>query len=234
MKKLLLFAVVILFAACSEEESSSSMVKKAISVAEQNVSLEESPSLGAIPALQLQYKEADKQVKVLLEEFAKKSEEEFKKGGSMEDAIRANMILDDLKKETKEELESIYKEKIMAEAGKLDGKALTVEFDKEQFTSISAVLHTAADSSINKPFNIVAELTLAKPLPYTDWSWSVEAMWEYLDADGKNITAGNKSIKDFKKYKAGDVVTVEIKPTTYLVGEKAMKFAKMSFRVGGY
>lgn len=231
MKKVLLFAAVILFAACGEDESSSSMVKKAISAAEKTVVVEESKNLGAVPSLQLQYREAEKQVKVLLEEFNKKAEEKFKKGGSMEDAIRAEMILKDLKKETKQELETIYKEKIMAESSKLEGKSVAVDFDKDQFASATAVLHVAADSSISKPYSIAAELKLAKPIAYTGWTWFVYANWECIGTEGEKLGNGSESIENFKELKADDIISFEIKPYSVPSGENGKKFDKIYFKI---
>ena len=230
MKKIFLFAAVILLAACGKEDSSSSMVKKAISAAEEAVPSVESKNLGTIPSLQLQYKEAEKQVKKLLEEFEEKAKEEFKNGGSMEDALRADVILKDLTKETSEELKKTYKEKIMAEVGRLDGKAMNVDFDEAQFASANAVLHASADSSITNPFIIAAELKLARPLDTKGWAWIVYVNCDYMDANGEKIGSIAENVEDFEKLKAGDKVNITLKPGYSLHGENGAKLEKLYFR----
>lgn len=235
MKKLFVFALtVILLAACGGGDTPDSLVKQAMREAEKTIPSEETPHLGTLPVLWAQRDEARTQVDKMISERKEKADEKFKKGGSMEDRIRNSMIIEDLEKESKAELERIFKEKITAEAIRLEGQSIPVDFDKSAFSDAKVTIQLSKDTSMNAPVIFNADLTLAAPLlsKKSWWSW-VRVEWESKDKGNETIESylsGSEGINNAEKYKEGDHFTFEIRPNVrYANIEKAKEFGKLYF-----
>ena len=204
-------------------KDAASQAEDIISEAEKSVPEEASPCLGSIPSLQMQYAEAQK---LLSEKMLQRTEEmkaKFKDGGSMEDAIRQSEIIADEKKAIRADVKRIYKERIMAEAKKLEGKSITCEADGKRFSKATARLVCSKDSSITSPLTFEAELTLNAPFRGPTGYCS----WQYRDASGKELSAGATPVKDWKAYKAGDILK-QSDPIS-VSKEKALSFSKIFF-----
>ena len=150
------------FASCGDKNPAS-QVDDIVGEAEKNVAEEESPCLGSIPSLQMQYSEAQKLLDEKMKQRAEEAEQKFKDGGSMEDVFREVKKLKDEKKALQHELERIYTERIMAEAKKLEGKSVECEVDGRRFSKAVVKLVCSKDSSTTSPLIVEAELTLKAP-----------------------------------------------------------------------
>lgn len=221
-----LFAAIVgtanLLTSC-KEDSSATITKDIIGKVEKKIPLEETPNLGIIPSLQLQYKEAKNILDSLMRLRSEEAKEKFKEGSSMEDAIRQAQILSDEKKAMKKELEKFFKERIMVEAKKLDGKVLDCKVDEGQYSEVKAKLVCAKDSSILSPFNIEVEATLKRPFR----SVVSYCEWQYQDAHGGKLQDGAMSSPEWIGLKAGDKLSM-----TFPIGvqyEKAMAFKRLYF-----
>ena len=206
-----------------------SQAQSIISEAEQKVPMKASPCLGDIPSLQLQFAEAKSIINEQMKQRKEEIKNKFKDGGSMEDALRAYENLNDEKKTLKQEVEKAFMQRIMAEAKKLDGKAITCEVDGKQYSTVAGKLLCAKDSSIVSPLNFEAELTLAAPYK----SFVPYCTWKYLGAGDKELSAGAMPLKDIssendpKALKAGDKFTVAF--YIPLVNDQGMQLEKVRF-----
>lgn len=172
-------------ASCGDKNPAS-QVDAIVGEAEKNVAEEESPCLGSIPSLQMQYSEAQKLLDEKMKQRAEEAEQKFKDGGSMEDVFREVKKIKDEKKTLQHELERIYTERIMAEAKKLEGKIIACETDGRRFSKAVAKLVCSKDSSTTSPLTIEVELTLKVP-----YSGPVGyCCWQYRDANGHELSAG--------------------------------------------
>lgn len=217
MKKLFVLALTaFLLAACGGGDTPDSLVKQAMREAEKTVPQEEFSHLGTLPVLWAKHDEAKKQLSAMISERKEKADEKFKKGGSMEDRIRSSMIIEDLEKASKTELERIFKERITAEATKLDGQSVPVDFDKGVFSDAKVTIHLSKDTSIYYPIVYDVDLTLAAPLRSKKswWSWTY-IEWESRDKNNEVLEYyifGSQHLDNIDDYKEGDHVTFEIRP----------------------
>lgn len=235
MKKLFVFALTaILLAACGGGDTPDSLVKQAMREAEKNVSQEEISHLGALPVLWAKHDEAKKLLSDMISERKEKADEKFKKGGSMEDRIRSSMIIEDLEKASKAELERIFKEQITAEAIRLEGQSVPADFDKGTFSDAKVTIHLSKDTSVYNPIVYDVDLTLAAPLRSKKSWWS----WTYIEWESRNenneileyYISGTQHLDNIDDYKEGDHVTFEIKPhVRHSDMEKPRAFEKLYF-----
>lgn len=212
-----------MFTACGDS-TPASQISTFIAEAEQSVPLEASPCLGNIPSLQLQYKEAGRLLEEKVEQRKQEAEEKFKSGGSMEDAIRQSEIISDERKAMEKELKQVFTERIMAEAKKLEGRAIPCDADGVQFSKATGKLVCAKDSSIYQPLYFEAEVVLETPFK----GYTAFCSWEYQDAQGQIITAGAVSQKEWKGLKAGDKFTLQF--PVGINAEQGKKLSKFYFK----
>lgn len=209
-------------ASCGDKNPAS-QVDAIVGEAEKNVAEEESPCLGSIPSLQMQYSEAQKLLDEKMKQRAEEAEQKFKDGGSMEDVFREVKKIKDEKKTLQHELERIYTERIMAEAKKLEGKSVECEVDGRRFSKAVVKLVCSKDSSTTSPLIVEAELTLKAP-----YSGLVGyCSWQYRDANGHELSSGASPVDDSGKYKAGDTIRQSF--PLAVTQKKAKSLAKIYF-----
>ena len=209
-------------ASCGDKNPAS-QVDAIVGEAEKNVAEEESPCLGSIPSLQMQYSEAQKLLDEKMKQRTEEAEQKFKDGGSMEDVFREVKKMKDEKKALQHELERIYTERIMAEAKKLEGKSVECEVDGRRFSKAVVKLVCSKDSSTTSPLIVEAELTLKAP-----YSGLVGyCSWQYRDANGHELSSGASPVDDSGKYKAGDTIRQSF--PLAVTQEKAKSLAKIYF-----
>jgi len=210
------------------DKSPVSQAESLMGEAEQKVPVKVSPCLGEIPSLQLQYAEAKAMISDQMKQRREEIKEKFKDGGSMEDAMRAYENLGDEEKLLEKEVQKVYLVRIMAEAKKLEGKAITCEADSKQYSQATGKLVCAKDSSITSPLVFEAELTLAAP--YT--GYVPYCSWKYVGAGGKELSAEAMPLKDIpsaagKAMKAGDRFTVSF--NIGVIKDRGMELEKIVF-----
>ena len=166
---------------CYEERVSAGncAVDDAISAAESQVTIIESPVFGKLPSLFEQKLRAstilDKRFRAL-------------KTDNMDEAIKNRHRRDD----AEEALEDFYQKKIDEAINGLDGKVIKVEFNEKQFSAAKATLKVIEGESAY--FNIVFDATLTNPV-----NNEVEFKWEYLDATGTCLQIGSDYLVPGKK-----------------------------------
>ena len=188
-KSVALMAVVtfwgIVLTSCGGNSASgSSAVKEAISAAESEIALTETPVFGNLPSLFEQKLEAGT---ILGKHFRELKTED------MDKAVKNKQLRDEAEKE----LAAYYNEKIGTAAEALDGKNIKVEFDKSQFTDATVTLKVTEKEM--GYFNFVFDATPVKPI-----NKEVEFKWIYMDAEGNElqvssdyITPGEKIQKEY-------------------------------------
>ena len=218
MKKLqvlAMFAVAALMTACGGK-SATSVVDDAISAAEQEVPITDSPILGKLPSLHQQMKAAELKV----DEFY---QSEMNKAEKREDMSR----LGDERKAAKGVIYKKYYELFDAEAKALNGREVKITFDDDQLSAGTAKLRYVegefeADIEKNhfkqgQPLAIDAELTLtaALSMKYGAPMWS----FNYLDAQGTAVEelAGSFQRDDPRcSAPAGEKITFTIDHTPWI------------------
>lgn len=105
-------------------------------------------------------------------------------------------------KEAREAIEEYYAAKIKEAGNVLSGKTISTEYDKAQYSDVKITINGISDDN---NINCKYELTLAQPLPVKSVHY---IKWQYLDAEGKEISKGATPVKDFKN-EAGSVITFE-------------------------
>lgn len=166
---------------CGEKRVSAGncAVDDAISAAESQVTVIESPVFGKLPSL---FEQKLRASTILGKQFrALKTE-------NMDEAIKNRHRRDD----AEEALEDFYKKKIQEAANGLDGKTIRVEFDDKQFSAAKATLKAIENESAY--FNIVFDATLTKAV-----NDEIEFKWEYLDATGTCLQIGSDYFVPGKK-----------------------------------
>ena len=147
----MLFTTAALLTACGGSAGTGSgPVDDAIAKAEEAVKIEESASLGKLPFLCSQQKEARNN----LDSYYK---DEYSK---VEDKEQLSKLGDERKADY-EKLTEYYSEKIKAEAKALDGKTIPVEFDKDFLSAATAKLVYDDGESYGSCLKIAIELTPA-------------------------------------------------------------------------
>ena len=154
-------------------------VDDAISAAESQVTIIESPVFGKLPSL---FEQKLRASTILGKRFR------ALKSDNMDEAIKNKHRRDD----AEEALDDFYQKKIDEAIVGLDGKAIKVEFDEKQFSSAKAMLKVIEGE--NAYFNIVFDATLTKPV-----NSEVEFKWEYRDATGTCLQIGSDYLVPGKK-----------------------------------
>ena len=208
----MLSAVACLWTACG-----GNVVDDALKAAEQEVQIVESPALGKLPSLQLQYNAAKKSVKEALKVESLSLSEMSKKGEERSKAL--------------DELQTIYYEKFTTEAKALEGKTIKVTFDDEYFSAGTAVIKLSDDNNPMYPVMIELQMTLAKPMPKAKGFFGLSGgptyfKWKYQDAQGKELSAGAEYIENESpalQLQAGEVFTYTVGATNLPSRDKAMQ-----------
>lgn len=224
MKKVFLFSFMVATALLTTSCGGGSKVNEAISQAEQEVAIAESPQLGKLPSLQMQYDAAKKAVSELMKVEGNSLDELSKSGEERKSAL--------------DELHKTYREKVIAEGKALDGKVIKVDFNSEYFQAVTATLktHEISESESLRPVGVELKMTLAKPLPKNRYGGSVMWGWKYLDAQGNELSGGAAYIESSDpamELEAGGVWTYTIESINMPYGEKGLKFETLSLNTPG-
>lgn len=205
----------------------SSAVNDAVSAAEQEVQITESPLLGQMPALQLQYNAAKKALDAHYKE-------QLGNSGNLEDMSKTG----NERKEASDELFKIYQSKVTDAVKAIDGKTFAVDVDPKAFTDGKATIIACIDStsnSITSLYKIKVELTTARDLSMSkasvrDANDAELTSLAWYASDVKGITeddmTGSWGIKN--TIKSGVTFYIEINGVS-IRNENAMKFAKLYF-----
>ena len=159
MKKLIssVFAVAatMMLTACGD--SASSLVSDAISAAESEVQITESPVMGTLPSVDKQKKVANDFVSDYISKAMDKAEkrEELSELGNQKKAANA-------------EINTIFRDKQMEALKAIEGKEVKVTFDETCFSAGKAKIVLTGDTAATKVsgarYQIIVELTAAKEM----------------------------------------------------------------------
>ncbi|SNU04127.1 hypothetical protein SAMN06298211_10638 [Prevotellaceae bacterium MN60] len=162
------------------------VVDDAISAAESQITIIESPVFGKLPSL---FEQKLKAGTILSKQFGKIKTE------SMDEATRNQQHRED----AEQTLDDYYQKKIEEAIEGLDGKNIKVEFDEKQVASAKCTLKLTDPERAY--FNLVFDVKLKQPIDK-----EVEFKWEYRDATGTRLQVGSDYIipgaKFVKEYMA--------------------------------
>lgn len=238
MKKtfIAIFAVVVIavtaaiLTACSD--SASSLVGDAISAAEKEVQITESPVLGTIPSLDQQKKAAND----FVSDYISKAMDKAEKREELSE-------LANQKKAANAEINVIYRDKQVEALKALDGKEVKVTFDESCFSAGKAKIVLTGDTAATKVsgarYQIIVELTAAKDTELCsaqvqdaegnklkDLAWFFD-FFKNVPEDCKIVKYGKASA-----IKAGGTFTIEIEGINVGTKDTGLKFDHLYFTSG--